>query len=232
MLLRTATLADVPRLAELNRDAYPDLIQDDVVFHEAQLAAHQKVFPDGQIVAQVDGALAGAMATLILPDAIDALGPHTWIGVTDGGYFTRHDPRGKVLYLADIYVHPQHQGRGVARALYQELFALCVRRACERVVAGGRLWGFHDAGITPERYVADVIEGKRKDRVLQSQLRAGFHVRGILKGYLHDWRSGHHASLLEWVSPAARKDPICRSRERAGADAPSPSAEKDGAASR
>jgi hypothetical protein len=42
------------------------------------------------------------MATVILAANIDALGLHTWMGVTDGGFLTRHDPAGRTLYLADI----------------------------------------------------------------------------------------------------------------------------------
>jgi hypothetical protein len=37
--------------------------------------------------------------------------------------------------------------------------------------------------------------------VLESQLRAGFTVRGVLPGYLHDWRSRHCATLIVWENP-------------------------------
>jgi hypothetical protein len=72
-----------------------------------------------------------------------------------------------------------------------------------RVVAGGRLWGYTDvaASMSVETYVADVLRGSLRDRVLESQVRAGFAVRGILPNYLHDWRSRHFATLLEWRNP-------------------------------
>jgi GNAT superfamily N-acetyltransferase len=201
--IRTAVARDVPGLVALNRAAYPDLIEDDVVFHEKQIAAHIERFPDGQIIAERDGALVGAVASLILPRAIDALSPHTWYGVTDNGYFSRHDSDGKTLYLADIYVDPAMQGRRVGAALYGALFALCRRLRLAHVVAGGRLWGYAEvaARMSAREYVDRVLSGELHDRVLVSQLRAGFVVRGILEAYLHDWRSRSFATLLEWQNP-------------------------------
>lgn len=66
---RGATLADLPALVALNHAAYPDLIEDGIVFAEEQLRAHQEVFAEGQRVAQVDGRVVGAIATLVLPRA-------------------------------------------------------------------------------------------------------------------------------------------------------------------
>lgn len=124
---RAATLLDLPSLVALNRAAYPDLIEDGVVFEAAQLRTHQAVFPEGQRVAVDDGRVVGAIATLILPRTIDPLRAHTWMGVTDGGTFARHDGEGDTLYLADVYVGPDSWGKGVGKALYAELFDLCRR---------------------------------------------------------------------------------------------------------
>lgn len=203
IVVRTARKSDVPALVSLNRAAYPDLVQDGVVFDELQLGVHLQRFAEGQLVAEVDGEVVGGMATFILPPAIDALAPHTWMGVTDGGYFARHDPQGETLYLADIYVGERHWGRGVGRVLYQALFELCRRLELARVVAGGRLYGYCDHAdvLSAQEYVRRVVRGEISDRVLVSQLRAGFAIRGLMPNYLHDWRSRHWATLLEWVNP-------------------------------
>jgi GNAT superfamily N-acetyltransferase len=204
LTIRPVCLADVPHLVELNRAAYPDLIQDEVIWTEPQLRAHLEVFPVGQLVA-VDsgGGYAGAISTLIPRIAFDPLLPHTWLGVTDGGYFTRHDQAGDTLYLADIYVGPTYWGKGVGRMLYAALRELCQSLRLRRIVAGGRLWDYTNWAeqMSPDEYVRRVLAGKLHDRVLVSQLRAGFAVRGILPGYLHDWRSRHFATLLEWTNP-------------------------------
>src|SRR3954467_12438331 len=96
--IRLATPEDAPRLAELNRAAYPDLVEDGVVFDESQLRAHATTFPRGQLRAEDAGKIVGAIATMIVPRAIDPLAQHTWMGVTDGGTFVRHDPEGDSLY--------------------------------------------------------------------------------------------------------------------------------------
>lgn len=208
--IRAATERDVSRLVELNRAAYPDLVEDNVVFDEAQLRSHLSVFPNGQLVCEIDGRIVGAIATMIVPRAIDPLAPHTWMGVTDGGTFVRHDPSGDTLYLADVYVDEAAWGRGVGRALYGELFDLCKRVRCRRVVAGGRLYDYdvHADAMTPEDYVARVVRGELRDRVLVSQLRAGFTVHGILRNYLHDWRSRHFATLLVWDNPVPTRNTV------------------------
>ena len=201
--IRTATLADLEALAALNRDAYPEFVQDGVVFDTELLRSHQRQFPAGQLVAELDGDIVGAIATMIPPRAIDPLAPHTWLGITDAATFARHDPGGDTLYLADIYVHSRAWGAGVGRALYAALFALCRTLGLRNVVGGGRLYDYVDApeAISPADYVAQVVRGERRDRVLISQLRAGFEVRGLLPGYLHDWRSRHVATLIVWDNP-------------------------------
>lgn len=201
--LRSAVSKDVPRLVELNAVAYPDLVEDGVVFDAPQLMAQQSVFPEGQIVVEDEGVIVGAIATLVVPSAV-AIAPHTWSGITSHGTFAAHtashDASADALYLADVYVDPRARGRGIGSALYDALFRLCERRRLARVVAGGRLWGYHEVAhtMTPADYVDDVITGRRTDRVLSSQLRAGFVVRGILDGYLEDWRSASYATHLIW----------------------------------
>ena len=201
--IRCAMPDDIPHLVELNHAAYPDLIQDGVVWSESQLRAHLAIFPEGQLVAESGHARAGAISTLILPKDINPLAPHSWLGVTDSGSFARHDRNGDTLYLADVYVGPSFWGQGVGNALYRSLFELCRTLRLRRVVAGGRLWGYSEVAdrMTAHEYVVGVTSGKLKDRVLVSQLRAGFAVRGLLREYLHDWRSRHWATLLEWTNP-------------------------------
>jgi GNAT superfamily N-acetyltransferase len=145
----------------------------------------------------------GAISTFIVPPNRDPMAQHTWLDITDDGTFSGHDHRGDTLYLADVYVDPAAWGKGVSEALYAALRDTCVALELRRVVAGGRLWGFHEyAGqLTAQEYVEGCLRGTIRDRVLGSQLKAGFVVRGILDGYLRDPRSRDYATLLEWVRP-------------------------------
>lgn len=207
--VRAASKADIPRLVRLNHDAYPELVEDGVVFDGPQLMAQQAVFPEGQIVVELGGRIVGAIATLIVgKDA--ALGAHSWSDITSYGTFAGHEPTGDTLYLADIYTDLSVRADGVRLGpiLYDALFRLCERRGLARVVAGGRLWGYHEVAdrMPPTAYVDEVVAGRRKDRVLGSQLRAGFCVRGILDQYLDDWRSAGYATLLVWDNVMASRE--------------------------
>ncbi len=200
---RPATTADIPRLVQMNHAAYPELVEANVVWNEAQLLEHLQRFPEGQLVVDLDGVPMGAISTFVVPPSRDPMAQHTWLDITDEGTFASHDRGGDTLYLADVYVDPAAWGKGVGEALYAALRDTCTALGLRRVVAGGRLWGYHEyaGAMTASEYVESVLRGDIRDRVLGSQLKAGFTVRGILVGYLRDPRSRDYATLLEWVSP-------------------------------
>ncbi len=206
ILLRTATAADIPRLVEMNHAAYPELVEANVVWSPAQIAAHLERFSRGQVVAELDGVVMGAISTFVVPHDRNPLAQHTWLEITDDGSFASHDGTGDTLYLADVYVDPAAWGKGVGEALYGALKQLCVGLRLRRVVAGGRLWGYHEYAdrLTAREYVASALRGEIRDRVLGSQLKAGFEVRGILERYLKDPRSRDYATLLVWDAPARK----------------------------
>ena len=200
--IREATRTDIPALLALSRAAYPAMAVDNVVWEERHLLSHLRIFPQGQMVAVVDGELIGAAASLVVELGPDPLRPHTWSGITDNGYFTNHNPLGDTLYGADVYAHPDARGLGVGALLYEARRALCRRLNLRRILAGGRLWNYPEhRDLSPEEYAFRVASGDLTDLVLSFQLREGFILRGILQNYLRDKRSGNHASLIEWLNP-------------------------------
>lgn len=201
--IRQATRADIPELIALNHAAYPNLAQENVVWGEAHLRSHQRIFPEGQLVAELKGRIAGAASSLVVNLGPDPLRSHTWSGITDSGYFTSHDPAADTLYGADVYVHPDARGSGVGAALYEARRQLCRRLNKRRILAGGRLWGYqeHAAKMTPHEYAQRVVDGELRDLVLSFQLKEGFHLRGVMPNYLRDQRSQNYASLIEWLNP-------------------------------
>ncbi|MBX3731041.1 MAG: bifunctional GNAT family N-acetyltransferase/carbon-nitrogen hydrolase family protein [Verrucomicrobiae bacterium] len=201
--VRQATKADIPRLVELNRAAYPVLAAENIVWGEAHLLSHQRVFPEGQWLAEVGGRIVGAVATLIVDLGRDPLRHHTWSGITDSGYFTNHDRDSDTLYGADIYVHPDARGLGVGHALYEVRRELCVRLNKRRILAGGRLSNYHEHAdrMSAPEYAHRVASGEFRDLVLSFQLREGFQLRGVMPNYLRDPQSRNWASLIEWLNP-------------------------------
>jgi predicted amidohydrolase/ribosomal protein S18 acetylase RimI-like enzyme len=201
--VREASRNDIPALMALNRAAYPGLAEDNVVWGEAHLLSHLRVFPRGQLVAEIRGRIVGYAASLIVSLGRDPLRLHTWSGITDSGYFTNHDPNGDTLYGADVCTHPKWRGRGVGAALYEARRQLCRRLNLRRILAGGRLWNYGDHAdqCTPEEYARRVVAGELRDLVLSFQLREGFVLRGVLPHYLRDRRCRNYASLIEWMNP-------------------------------
>lgn len=203
VLVRRVEAEDFPRLIELNSKAFPLLGEENVVWSVRQLSNHLKVFPAGQLVAVIDGQIVGAVASLIVQTGRDPYRPHTYGGITDGGYFHNHDQAGDTLYGADVYVDPDYQSRGIGKALYEARRQLCKQLNLRRILAGGRLAGYSlkAADLTPEEYVQMVKDGELTDDVLNFQLRQGFVVRTILRNYITDPVSLNHATLIEWLNP-------------------------------
>lgn len=201
--LRPAEISDIDTLVALNMRCFPAMAEENVVWTRGHLLSHQRLFADGQIVAELEGELVGAVASLIVDLGDNAYRQHTYAGITDGGFFHNHDAQGDTLYGADVYVDPELRGAGIGRLLYEARRELCRRLNLKRILAGGRLHGYehHAAKMTPEEYIHAVETGEIKDLVLSFQLREGFIVRGVLKNYITDPNSKNNASLIEWLNP-------------------------------
>ncbi len=205
--VRQATRNDLDALVELNRVAYPQMAEDNIVWAKSHLLSHVRIFPEGQLIAEQDGNIVGAAASLIVDMGDDPHRLHTWAGITDSGYFLNHNPKGDTLYGADVYVHPEARGKGAGACLYEARRQLCRKFNLKRILAGGRLWNYcdHQDHMTPQEYAEKVANGEIKDLVLSFQLREGFQMRRVMPHYLRDPRSLNHASLIEWLNPDYRE---------------------------
>ena len=127
--------------------------------------------------------------------------------ITGGGTFSTHDPAGDTLYGADVAVHPDWRGLGVAGKLYESRLALLRRFNLRRMVAGGRIPGYreHAGRISAEEYIERVTKGELKDQALNAHLKAGYRVRGVRMGYPRDEQSLDYATFLEYENPSYRK---------------------------
>jgi len=201
--LRLVESSDLGALIQLNKQCFPELAEQNVIWNRAQLQNHLRLFPEGQILIEIDGRLVGAIASLIVHMGTDPYRAHTYAGITDGGYFHNHDPQGDTLYGADVYVHPDYRGLRFGHELYQARRELCIRLNLRRILAGGRMHGYarYASSLTPEEYVDAVEAGRLQDSVLGFQLREGFVVRSVLRNYIRDPQSRNAATLIEWSNP-------------------------------
>jgi ribosomal protein S18 acetylase RimI-like enzyme len=231
VVVRPTRMSDLPVIIDMGRRLYPD----DEPWRREHLASHLEVFPEGQLVAEDgrDGRVLG-MASSLIVNWDDYEFTANWHHFTDRGYFTNHDPEhGRTLYGADIMVAPDAQGMGVGKKIYAARRDLCRRLRLARIRAGARLRGYHRhaAEMSAEDYVVEVIHGRLADPTLTFQLKQGFRVLAVIRGYLpDDPESRGHAAVIEWINHQVaqprdyrRRDPrFARRRSRLSSSDPTP----------
>jgi GNAT superfamily N-acetyltransferase len=189
----------IPQLVELQIVCYPTLA-DSSRLKAPHFESHLRIFPEGQWVALDDVRVVGMSAGFLI--TFDFEHPnHTFDEIIGYGFFTRHDPHGAYFYGADVSVHPDYRGRGIARRLYDARKALVRERGLRGIVTGAMIPGFADYKMKMDAptYVARVVAGEIFDPTLSVQLRQGFRVRGLLPNYLPDSATDGWSVLIEWV---------------------------------
>lgn len=209
-----------PQDFEAVRDMGLKIYPKDDPWHEEYFWSHLDQFPQGQLVAvDADSQRVLGYAASLIVNWDDYEFEDSWNTFTDIGYFTNHDPvHGKTLYGADLMVDPDAQGRGIGKLIYKAREQLVVDLGLRRIRAGARLAGYHRYAdqLSPRDYVLKVIHRELGDPTLSFQLKRGFRVVAVVKGYMpKDPCSRGNAAVIEWLNHkvAQRKDYAKRSRE-------------------
>lgn len=174
---------------------------------ESQLA----IFPEGQIVIEIDGKLAASSSSLILEYDVD-MAWHDWKVIADNGFIRNHKPKGETLYGIEIMVDPEFRGMKLSRRLYEARKQLSRERNLKRIIIGGRIpgYGAHADNMPASEYVEKVMSKALHDPVLTAQIANGFALQGLIPDYFPgDEASRGYASFLEWINleyqPVARR---------------------------
>ena len=190
---------DLPKLIALQARVYPDIPP----WSSHKLQEQLSVFPQGQIVAENENGLVGCASSLIvLWD--DWSESHNWKEITGAGTFANHNPHGRTLYGAEIFVDPTLRGEGIGHLLYEGRRALCRAMNLKRIIACGRLPGYHHYvdEISAEFYAQKVVWGDLTDPVLIFQIKEGFSYCRIMENYIpEDSESCGNAALIVWLNP-------------------------------
>jgi len=205
--IRLMTAGDYPEISAICSMVYPT----ERPYTDQELADHHRLFPEGQFVVVHDfsGSVAGAHFTLLIQLKHFHL-DDSWETLTAGGSFSDHDPEGHTLYGADLFIHPDHQHHGLAKALTLATRELVSKIRLWRMVGGSRMPGYGKVAgrIKPNDYIAMVRRAEIADPVLTAHLHDGWEVITAIRGYLpHDIESAGWAAVIQWVNPEYETPP-------------------------
>jgi GNAT superfamily N-acetyltransferase len=193
------------QLEALQRAVFPTLAEEER-FKAPHYLKHLELFPEGQWVGLDGERVVAATATIRLHfDFNDRT--HTFADIIQGGWLTSHEPDGDWLYGADIGVHPDYRGKGLAQALYAARQELVWRLRLKGQVTAGMMSGFGAVKhrMSAEDYYLGLVTGRINDPTLSMQQRIGFEFRGLLPNYLNDPICDNYGVLI--VLDAARDVP-------------------------
>ena len=200
--IRQAVEADIPKIVKLQEESFADLAKIGNIWRPNELQNHLDIFPEGQLVAELDGAIVGSATSLIV-NLVPKYADHTWKQITGDGMLTTHTFNGDSLYGADISTHPKVRHKGIGHKLYQGRKDVTMKFNLKRMIAGGRLYNYCDyaGSLSPLEYAHKVVNCEIHDLVLSFDLVNGFNFIKILPNYLEDARSLNFASFIEWKNP-------------------------------
>jgi GNAT superfamily N-acetyltransferase len=192
-------------LAALQELCFPTLAPEQR-FVAAHYRKHLELFPEGQFVALDGDRVLGGTSTCRLHFDFDHVG-HTFEDIIQGGWLTSHQPDGDWLYGADISVHPDHRGRGLARGLYAARQDTVRRLGLKGQVTAGMMRGYGAVKdrMSAEEYYRRLADGTVNDPTLSAQMKIGFQLRRLLPNYVHDPVCDDYAVLI--VLDASRDVP-------------------------
>jgi predicted amidohydrolase/GNAT superfamily N-acetyltransferase len=217
LIVRNATLHDVPAVCELSSRVYTDTGMHG--YSEGAVTGQINNFPEGQFVMLVGDKVVGYCATFRISGEI-ALKPHTWVEITGNGYASRHDNQGDWLYGMEVCVDPEFRGYRLGKRLYNERKKLCESLGLKGIVFVGRLPALSrhiKRTGTVENYVEQVKQKKITDPVLSFQLRNNFEIIGVVSRYLTtDHESMGYGVHLVWRNPKVSQETKAKAQKPYG----------------
>ena len=194
--LQTATPEYAKQEAELQKIVFPTLSEEELMT-EAQYKRHIELFPEGQMIV-LDGDRVIAATTTLMQN--HHKGHHTFLEISDNLWLGTHDPKAEWLYGLDVSVHPDYQGRGIGREIYNARQEVARDLGCLGQMTAGMPIGFDKVKdqMTIAEYCDKLIKGEIIDPTVTAQTKCGFILVEPLFDYLDDPRSGNCSVLMYW----------------------------------
>ena len=204
--IRSMKEKDISGIIDLQKESFPIMAAEGVVWKPEHLQAHIKLFPEGQFCAEYNGKIVGSCSSLII-NLEPEYKEHTWRDACGDSFYKNHNPKGDSLYGSDVSTHPKYRRLGIATKLYDVRKRLAIKLNLRRIIAGGRILNYceYATNMSALEYVQKVMKKEIKEPVLSFQLRNGFKFIKILPNYLKDPRSLNYATFIEWKNPEFRE---------------------------
>nr|WP_294788744.1 bifunctional GNAT family N-acetyltransferase/carbon-nitrogen hydrolase family protein [uncultured Flavobacterium sp.] len=196
--LRNLEIEDYKQLKKSMIESYPEMA--DSYWGSEDIERLLSIFPEGQLVILVDGAVVGSALSLIVDEKLVEK-RHNYQQISGDYTFSTHNPNAEILYGIDVFIHPNYRGLRLGRRLYDARKELCEQLNLKAIVFAGRIPSYreHAKKMSPKIYIEKVRTKELYDPVLSFQLSNDFHVLRVIKNYLEgDEESKEFAVLLEW----------------------------------
>ena len=193
-ILQTSLPENAKQQAELQGIVFPTLSVEELM-NEDHFKRHIEIFPEGQMVV-LDGDKVIAFATTLLQNYHSA--PHTFLEISDNLWIGTHDPKAEWLYGLDVSVHPDYQGKGIGREIYNARQEVAKTLGVLGQMTAGMPIGYDTVKdeMTIAEYCEKLIKGEIIDPTVTAQTKCGFILVEPLFDYLDDYRSGNCGVLM------------------------------------
>ena len=213
LIIRPALSADAKPVAALSAKVYGK----GEAFSQAQIRGLVNNFPEGQFVAEYEGAIVGYCSALLVSSR-QAFAPHSRHEITGGGFGVVPADNADILYGMEVCVDPDFRRLRIGERFYRKRRELCQNFELKGIVIAGRMPGYarrRRQFPDPQAYLDAVIDKQFRDQVINFQLNQGFQPRGVIADYLPDDReSGGNAVLMVWPNPLAPEETTVRLNRR------------------
>lgn len=174
--VRQARIEDVFKIIRLDNIVWPNFPAD-----EKMIRSRIETFPEGQLVAEINGTIVGAVFTQRINYQEWINKNFTWEEVTDRGTIRRtHNPKGKVLYGVGMSVLPQFRNKGIAMALMVGVAKMAFKNGLNTLYLGAPLTDYkYHPDLSPEEYLE-----RNEDPEIEFYKKRGFQVLKILPDYM------------------------------------------------
>jgi predicted N-acetyltransferase YhbS len=161
IIIRNFKENDIPQIVQLQRKSFADMAKDGMIFPSSYLRNHIEIFPDGQLLAEIDGRIVGSSSSLIISLSSE-YEEHDWFEITGNGLFSNHNASGDTLYGADLSTHPEFRNMGIGTILYNARKELAMRLNLRRILAGGRLYDYckYSHMMSAKEFAEKVVRGE------------------------------------------------------------------------